>query len=83
MWQPLVGYPNPDSWPDPKCRSPIELCNLRHRSTRVQNWGICFLDPPLRLGSLIFSLRKAAGEIREGTCLLFVVEEFKVSYKNP
>ena len=32
--------PGPDPWADPKCRSTLGFCNLHHRSTRVQNWGI-------------------------------------------
>ena len=32
------GKTEPDHWADPKRGSILELHNLRHRSTRVQNW---------------------------------------------
>ena len=41
----------PDPWVDPKSRSTLRFCNLHHRSIRVQNWGLYFLDPPRGLGS--------------------------------
>ena len=40
----------PDAWADPKSRSTLGFCNLHHRSSRAQNWGIYFLDPPGGLG---------------------------------
>ena len=41
----------PDPWADPKSRSPLGFCNLRHRSTLVQNWVIYLLGPPKGLGT--------------------------------
>ena len=35
---------------DPKSRSTLKFCNLHHRSIRVQNGGLHFLDPPKFLG---------------------------------
>ena len=31
---------SPDSWADPKSRSTLGLCNLHHKSIRVQNWWV-------------------------------------------
>ena len=41
------AYDTPE---DPKSRSTFGFCNLHHRSTRVQNWGMYFLDPRKCLG---------------------------------
>ena len=38
-------------WEDPKSRSTLNFFHLHHRSTRVQNRGIYFLDPPGGLGA--------------------------------
>ena len=46
-------HPNPNPWADPKSRSISRFCNLHHRSIRVQNWGIYFLDPPRGLGRVV------------------------------
>ena len=43
-----LSFPHP--WADPKSRSMLGFYNLHHRSIRVQNWGIYFLDPPRGLG---------------------------------
>ena len=39
---------NPEPWEDPKSRSTFGI-NLHHRSGRVQNWGLHFLDAPSSL----------------------------------
>ena len=41
-----LGSLFPDPWEDPKSRSTLRFHNLQHRSTRVQNWGIYFLEDP-------------------------------------
>ena len=40
----------PDPQEDPKSRSPLGFHSLHHRSSRVQNGEIYFLDPPGGLG---------------------------------
>ena len=47
-FQSNIDFPEPLQ--DPKRRSTLGLYNLHHRSIRIQNWGLHFLDPPGRLG---------------------------------
>ena len=47
----------PDPWADPKSRSTFGFHYLHHRSTRLQNWGINFLDPSGGLGSLFLQAK--------------------------
>ena len=54
-----LAYPYP--WADPKSRSTLQFYNLRHRNTRVQNWGISFLDPAGGLGKSGAQLRHPLG----------------------
>ena len=44
--------PDPGPLADPKSRSPLGCCDLHRRSTRLQNWGDYFLDPPRRLSEI-------------------------------
>ena len=48
-WKRVLGL-LPRRCADPKSRSTLGYWNLHNRSTRVQNGGFYFLDPP---GSLV------------------------------
>ena len=69
---PKSAFKFPDPCAHPKSRSTLGFYKLRHRSTRVQKWGIYLLDPPGGLGFDPMVLEeRMPGPQKDGTTMAF------------